>query len=260
MLSPLLWYRALVNAIAFPLRRRIAYSRAGLAPAPADPEPVIAAHPRQERMRALVQTYRPRLDHLDERAILEVLDKLHLLDRAAEAVRWSPAGSIAALDVGARDFRYAAALHAFWSRFAPVSALTGIELDPFQVLQGGHSRGDHGRWHAAQLPGTSFVAGDVRDLEGSFDAISMLLPFVHPLPLVAWGLPIGELRPEEIHAHVWNSLKTGGILILTNQEELEAELGGEVLARVGITPAARFAIDDPLLPQRQKWVTVAVKH
>jgi hypothetical protein len=251
MISPGLWHRALVNALAFRLREAVRWRRAGYAEAPADVAALVAAHPRAERLRALRTRYSPRLGHLSAANVLENLNALHHLDAATEGLAWAPAGTIRALDVGTQNFYAAPALHAFWGRFGVVERLTGIELDAHQVYVDGHSRADHAAFHAAHVPGCRFIAGDVRALSEPVNAITWLLPFLHPEPHLAWGLPAGRHDPDATFAHVWGLLEPGGLMVLANRGELERDAQHALLARMGLKFRPAVAIEDPLVAGRE---------
>ena len=59
-------------------------------------------------------------------------------------------------DVGASNFWYARALHAF---FLP-AALTGVEVEGHRIYYNGYSRHDYAQGYVRNLPQTSFVIAD----------------------------------------------------------------------------------------------------
>jgi SAM-dependent methyltransferase len=262
MLSPLLWPEALINQLTYPLRQALRWRRAGYREAAADPAAVVAGHPRHERLQALIDRYRPALqDRYDEANILENLDVLHLLDRARALVDWQPpALPLRVLDVGSKNFYYAAALSAFWSDFGPVASLLGVEVDAYRVYRDGYSRHDYADAYRAGLPGVEFLAADIRAVQRPAQAITLLFPFVVALPLVRWGLPIGLLAPEDVLRHVWSLLEPGGVLIIVNQDEAEAQAQAAICERLAVPIAARSVLADPILTQRPpRHLAVAVK-
>ncbi len=261
-LSPLLWPEALLNQLTYPLRQALRWRRPGYREAAADPAAVIAAHPRRERLLALVDTYHPALaDRYDAVNLIENLDVLHLLDRARSLVAWQPpATPLRVLDVGSKNFYYAAALAAFWSSQSPVASLLGVEVDAYRVYRDGYSRHDYADAYRAGLKGVDFLAADVRAVTGRFEAITLLFPFVIALPLVKWGLPMGLLAPEDILRHVWALLEPGGLLIIANQDETEAAVQDEICDRLSIHLAGRMALTDAILADRPpRQLRVAVK-
>jgi SAM-dependent methyltransferase len=261
-LSPLLWPEALLNQLTYPLRQALRWRRPGYREAAADPAAVIAAHPQCERLQALVAAYRPALaDRYDAANIIENLDVLHLLDTARSLVAWHPpATPLRVLDVGSKNFYYAAALAAFWGAQAPVASLLGVEIDAYRVYRDGYSRHDYADAYRAGLPGVEFLAADVRAVTDRFDAITLLFPFVIALPLVKWGLPVGLLAPEDVLSHVWGLLEPGGLLIIANQDEAEAAVQDAICERLHVPMAGRAALTDPILTDRPpRHLRVAVK-
>jgi SAM-dependent methyltransferase len=262
MLSPLLWPEALINQLTYPLRQALRWRRSGYREQAADPAAVLAAHPRRDRLDDLVARYHPALaDRYDAANIVENLDVLHLLDRARALTDWQPpATPLHVLDVGSKNFYYAAALHAFWSAQAQVESLVGVEVDAYRVYRDGFSRHDYAEAYMAGLPGVDFVACDIRQVHTRAHAITLLFPFVVALPLVRWGLPIGLLAPDAVLRHVWDLLEPGGQLIIVNQDQEEAQEQDAICARVGVPVAARSVLADPILTDRPpRHISVAIK-
>lgn len=251
MLPPWLWPEALINQVAYPLRGMLRWRRRGYREVPADVAAVIAGHPRRERLAALVERYAPALQGRHNAGnVIENLDVLHLLDRLFELAPWTPPARLRALDVGAKNFYYVAALHAAWSSRAPVDSLVGVEVDAYRVYRDGYSRHDYADTYRAGLAGTTFVAADIRDYHEPADVITLLFPFVMPLPLVRWGLPIGLLAPEAVLAHVWQLLAPGGLLLIVNQDEMEAAKQIALCEQLGIVPCGRSILTDPIIDDR----------
>lgn len=262
MLSPLLWPEALINQLTYPLRQTLRWRRPGYREAAADPQRVVAAHPRRDRLQELIDRYRPALaDRYDAANVLENLDVLHMLDRCRSLTDWQPPTTpLRLIDVGSKNFYYAAALAAFWSDQGPVESLLGVEVDAYRVYRDGYSRYDYADAYRAGLPGVAFQAADIRAVRQRATAITLLFPFVVALPLVRWGLPIGLLDPDAVLAHVWGLLEPGGQLILVNQDEGEAAVQSTVCERVGVPLAARAVLDDPILTGRPpRHLAVAIK-
>lgn len=259
-LSPSLWHRAVVNALAFRMRELVRWRRRGYVEKPGKLDALIAAHPQGARLRELRRRYAPKLDHLSTANMLENLNLLHTLDRAAGLATWTPPATVRALDVGTQNFYAAAALHAFWSRFAPVELLTGVELDAYQVYVDGHSRADHAAFHSRHVPDTRFLARDVRDFDEPVDAITWLLPFLHPEPHLAWGLPAGRHDPVATFRHVWGLLAPGGLLVIANRGEVERDAQHALLREIGLECRGSAPIADPLITGREtRFVTVVTK-
>ncbi|HNH49882.1 MAG TPA: hypothetical protein PKY30_22755, partial [Myxococcota bacterium] len=100
------------------------------------------------------------------------------------------------LDVGCKSGATLPGLHVW----AP--GWDGIELDAHRRYWLGHTRRAVGEAVAATLPGSRYLAGDVRSLRGHYPRITWFLPFLFPEPLEAWGLPARYLAPEQTLVHV----------------------------------------------------------
>lgn len=255
------WPELLFNQVTFALRQRLAWQRGGYREQADDPVAVAAAHPRAERLQELLARYRPALvDRCSAATILDNLDVLHMLDRVRQAVEWTAPERIVALDVGAKNFYYAPALHAFWSAQATVDELVGVEVDAYRVYRNGYSRADYAAAYMAGLPGARFVAADIRSWHEPADVVTLMFPFVVPYPLIKWGLPLRLLAPEAILAHVWGLLKPGGLLIVINQDVVEAGAQAAVCRTVGVPIVPHVHLSDPIVTEAPpRYLAAAVK-
>ncbi|MBK8191088.1 MAG: hypothetical protein IPK79_11640 [Vampirovibrionales bacterium] len=153
--------------------------------------------------------------------ILSVADYIERLwgDRAfpsARPLRW--------LDVGAKNWAYVDALAAFVSAHTLDYQLDGVEIDPWRLYRDLYTRRAYAMAYIQPYPQARYLEGDVLDCEGTYDVVTLLLPFVLPSPHAAWGLPLEGFRPQALLDHIVERLltPTGSILIL-NQGCLEAE-------------------------------------
>lgn len=259
-------YVLLRNQLDYPLRRlirpRFAVRRvepAGLAAALAGlPDPDAA------RARALIERYQ--LGELVARGrrrdVLENLYYLELLATALDRADAALPDPLAALDAGCSDWFYAPALVAalrHWRAARPrVVDVQGFEADPGRRYADGHSREDWAAWYTDRLPEARYVPRDVRSFQGRVDLATMLFPFVFSRDGDDWGLPRRVFRPGEVLAHVWSSLRPGGLLIVANQGEAEASQQRRLFAGLGVEIAWSGRVESRFWRYEiERWVHVA---
>jgi SAM-dependent methyltransferase len=258
--------RAPANAVAFALRRRLAWSRG---------EPVLIAEPKGDLFPFLTGTARraaERREHeLRERFALGDLragstrhvyrENLALLD-VLDPLRDHPAlarpAAVRAVDVGSRDWGYVHALERFLRRTPdgerPV-ALTGIEIDGHGIYPDFHARCDHARAHANGTgnPAVRYVVGDFLDhAAADLDVVTMLFPFVTLRALLAWGLPPRLFAPQALFAHAHRCLRPGGALVLLHQTARERDTALALCDAVGFTVAQAAPATTELVAYRER--------
>ena len=177
----------------------------------------------RERLEALGATYdltswERRCDPKNARLNLHHLDILdqHLSDLPTPS---------RALDVGCRAWWNLPGNHSF--RPAP---WVGIELDGHQRYVDATTRGGLARRRAELFEGATYQTGSVMDLEGPFDLIFWLLPYITPGAFDSDQLPARFFRPEELLDHVLSLLSDGGTLLIVNQGDKEARVQRDMLA------------------------------
>lgn len=175
----------------------------------------------------------------DAQGFRESLYVLDVLDRYVG----TPSRSAPALDIGCKNGGYLPGLQA-WSG----GAWDGVELDAHRRYWTLTTRRAHGESIARSLPGCRYLAGDVRDLRGSYGFITWFLPFLHEAPLQAWGLPRRFLMPLALLEHAWTLLTPGGRLLVINQGEREAELQKQFFQQTRITAQSLGRVESPLSP------------
>jgi len=165
---------------------------------------------------------------------LETLTYLDWLDGTQQAqpdwfAELAKAGSTANqppgwLDVGAKNWAYVEALAAFAKALNGENfRLEGVELDPHRRYTNGQTRGQAARAFIESIPQAQYHAGDIRDWRQPAHVITLFLPFVFEEPHLAWGLPLNYFQPKDMLAHVLAQLEPGGVLLVVNQGEVEAE-------------------------------------
>lgn len=176
-----------------------------------------------------------------------------------EPLTW-PGPTLSWLDVGAKNWAYVQAL---WSMLCtqtginqPLKGFTlhGIELDGYRLYTDGHSRADYAQVYVDTLKQTGLSAlpeivmmdvdyrvGDVRAIHRTYDIVTCFLPFVLEMPLLKWGLPRRYFSPEAFLVHLIQRVSPGGVLLLVNQGEAEAQEQEKLLNKVAQTlPGLRW--------------------
>jgi len=176
----------------------------------------------------------------DWRESLYVLD---LLSRLLPADL--PAGR--ALDVGSKNGTYLPGLATAQPR-----GWDAVELDAHRRYLWGTTRRAYGEAMARHFGGCRFIAGDVRSLEGPWAVVTWFLPFLSQAPLESWGLPVRELVPELLLRHVTERIVPGGVLLVVNQGEHEAELQHALFKRLKLKVEVLGKLDSKFSPFRRE--------
>lgn len=171
----------------------------------------------------------------------ESLYTLDLLDRFVRPVTAGERG----LDVGSKYGAYLPGLATFGG------AWDCVERDAHRRYLTGHTRRAVGETISARFRGCRFVAGDVRELSGSYSKITWFLPFVVPEPHTAWGLPASLFDPAGALDAVRRLLAPGGEALVVNQGAAEAEVQAALFREAGIAAEALGQVESVLSPYRK---------
>lgn len=262
------WLRAPANAVAFGVRSRVGWSR-GEAVLPHEEKGGLFAHlpdglaRRAEAIeRELCARYE--LDAFRSRSTRVVwrdgLVRLQAMERLLAGVELPVSGDgvLRAVDAGCGAFHYASVLQRFFAQFGGTSAnaqagnggspaarrrvvLRGLEVDGFGVYRDGHSRADHARAHA-KLAGQD-VHFQVADFAHANlpeqDVVTAWFPFVTRYALLRWGLPLSLFAPQRFFERAARVVRKGGLLVVVNQTEREAERVDALCASLPFTLLAR---------------------
>tara|TARA_B100000530_G_scaffold305387_1_gene228851 strand:+ start:377 stop:1165 length:789 start_codon:yes stop_codon:yes gene_type:complete len=214
------------------------------APARIDPvgdlEPWLADLPENQRARA--EALRERYDlsswstGCDREDVELNLYHLDILDQHLSDV---PAPT-RALDVGCRAWWNLPANHAF--RPAP---WLGIELDGHQRYVDGATRAGLARRRTELFEGASYRTGSVTELDGPYDLIVWLLPYITPGAFGADRLPRRYFSPDALLDHVLGLLSEQGTLLIINQGEDEARVQRELLASRSVEVTELGRLESP---------------
>jgi SAM-dependent methyltransferase len=158
-------------------------------------------------------------------------ESLYALDVVSTHLGSSAAGR--ALDIGSKNGAMlpglATALPAGWD---------AVELDAHRRYLWGSTRRVYGESLAALFPDCRFLAADVRTVTGEYSVITWFLPFLTPEPLSAWGLPDSHLAPEALLRHALGLLRPGGVMLVVNQGDHEAELQQALFSKLAVPAQA----------------------
>ena len=145
-------------------------------------------------------------------------------------------------DVGCANFWYARALHAF---FRP-AILKGVDVEGFRLYPTGYSRYDAAAGYLADLPQTSFVVANYCEVEEQADVITAWFPFVTPLPVLAWRLPLTVFSPGQLCARIARNLAPKGTFFMVNQGVDEAAIAADYCRRAGLRAVGQWIHPQPL--------------
>ncbi len=185
----------------------------------------------QARIASLRRQFDVRFEqHCAAQTTLKSYDYLDILDQAWTA--WGKPRSVGGVvhDVGASNFWYARALHAF---FLP-AALTGVEVEGHRIYYNGYSRHDYAQGYVRDLPQTSFVVADYAQYEQPADTIVVWYPFVTPAPVLAWRMPLMFFAPQALFARIAMNLNPSGVFVMVNQGPEEASAAAEYCRQAGL--------------------------
>ena len=168
------------------------------------------------------------------------LDVLHRLREASPV--W-PAVQGRVLDVGCKNFYYAAALA---TAFEPAQ-LTGLELEGHRRYRDGHRRSDYATFYTGQIRGARYCVGDVCDWREKADLVSCWYPFVFAEVALAWGLPLSAFAPQRFFPALAEALAPGGLLLVVNQGLAEWQECARWLDAQHLHCVAKVVIENPLL-------------
>lgn len=233
--TPLLFALAPVNALAFALRKKLAWTRGPVVHTNEAKDGVFTGA-LSRRERELRKRYR--LQRLHEASSVHVYrENLYVLD-LLDGVSLPRATRLRAIDVGSQDFRYAFALARWLGRFADDVSLTGIELEGHRIYDDLHSRKEHAEAFAAEVDAASvdYRVADFLAYETpakSVDVVFFFFPFVLEYALVRWGLPRRFFSPKRIFERAYSVIRPDGHVIIMNHTAAERERQLQILRECG---------------------------
>ncbi len=125
---------------------------------------------------------------------------------------------------GCQDFARIPSLRLFFRNFYANTRITGIEVDPFPLLHGFHSRWDKAKYYLNLVNAADrYVEGDYFLWNDPVDLICCFYPFVSINPALAWGLPSYFGNPKPWILSFRRNMKPGALLVLVHQGAWEEE-------------------------------------
>ena len=159
------------------------------------------------------------------------------------------AGPLTVVDVGCRTFFLAEPIDRLFREMGYTPYVHGVEVDAYRRLADFRTRLQHGQANAASIAHGTFHPTDFLKWETPADVILLLHPFVKERAVLAWGLPLRFLKPEALFQRCADTLKPGGVLLVSGPTEEELEMscalamqfGFSVLERASWLPTSGFA-------------------
>ena len=146
------------------------------------------------------------------------------------------------LDIGSKNWAYVKGEYDFFKKYCNNLYLDGVELDAYRLYSNFYSRYEVAKFYTKNLKNTKYYAKNLLDIQGKYDYIIWLLPFVTQYPLMKWGLPKKYFMPEKLLEHAYNLLNRQMVVI--NQGEVEAEIQQKMLDSAGIKYKSLGKIED----------------
>lgn len=138
------------------------------------------------------------------------------------------------LDIGCKNWSYAKGEYAFFKKHYENLQLDGIELDANRLYSNFFSRKEVAKFYTKGL-NANYIEGDFLKYNKEYDFIIWILPFVVESPLIKWGLPLRYFQPEEMLKKAYDTLKTGGSMLIFNQGQVEHEAQIELCEKLNIS-------------------------
>lgn len=146
----------------------------------------------------------------------------------------TPYSTLIVADIGARNFAFAPILDAHFTALGYRPKIHGIEMDAYRRLADFHTRADYGHYYAKTIPSGQYHPIDFLKWNQPLQVGFLLNPFVTREALLAWGLPLSELKPAKIFNHAFSLLKPqNGVLVLSNVDEHEIGISYQVAKEAG---------------------------
>lgn len=238
------------NRLFFRIRQAIRFQRSGYRETGFDGEE------KRSRLNSLNEDARAKWLELEEKHGFREFERVLSLANYEKnlATLWTleqffpnPTKGLSVLEPGCQDFSRLPAI----ARFFRPGSVTGIELDPFPILNNLHSRADKAHYFRTLVSEpTHFVGADFFTWSGTGDLLLAFYPFVSPHPALAWGLPAEFGDPEEWVLAIERSLAPGGMALVVHQGSWEEECFDAARANSQLRLERRAVAQCPFSPHR----------
>lgn len=163
------------------------------------------------------------------------------------------------IDVGSKNFFYAAVMSEYFKKMDSGVRLTGIELDGYRRYENWFTRAEYANHYIKDLPNTTYIVGDYLESKEKADVITMFLPFMTLEPLINWGLPKEKFVPLALMKHAWEQVESGGTILVVNQEKEEQDKLFLILQNLEIPYKNGGSYYSPFYNKYNHYVTVISK-
>jgi hypothetical protein len=138
--------------------------------------------------------------------------------------------------------------------------LDGIEIDAFRVYSDFHTRYDYAQFYIKNLENTRYIPKDFMLYNEKYDYIIWFFPFVTEFPLQEWGLPLSKFKPLEMLKHAYDSLNSGGKILIVNQDEKEYAIQEELIRKLNLSYEKKGDFKNSFLEyEHKRFVTIVFK-
>lgn len=235
--------RNLTNQFYFTLRNSITFSRKLKGITNQDKTGLFPDKPEQDLEKGLLDSYNF-YSFYDNSTITSYKENLYIIKLlqdifSAENI-YIESYNIRILDIGSRNFSYAASLHHFFSyhntqKKTRTIHLDGIEIDPNRLMADLHTRKDYANYYIKNLTNTHYLTENFLNYNTKqYNFITWFLPFLTKKPILSWGLPLNYLQPSLMIEHAYNLLASDGYMIIANQSLEEAKIQIDLLNQQNI--------------------------
>ncbi len=169
------------------------------------------------------KNYRGNLENDESRYVYDILNQF-MHPKEQDFLR--------VLDIGSKNWAYVRGEYKFFERFCTNLRLDGVEIDAYRLYSNFYSRYEAAKFYIGGLQGVNYYPDDLLNINGKYDYIIWLLPFLTPYPLKKWGLPMRYFMPEKLLRHAYEILEKEMLII--NQGDEEAEIQKALLDKLGI--------------------------
>jgi len=194
-------------------------------------------------------------NYLENLTVIELLENFLSCDDKVD-------NSFKILDIGSKNWFYASGEWSFfkYNSHEKEIFLDGIELDAFRVYSDFHTRYDYAQFYIKNLTNTRYISKDFLQHDEKYDYIIWFFPFVTEFPLQEWGLPLSKFKPAEMLKHAYESLNSGGKMLIVNQDEKEYAIQENLLKNLSINYDKRGEFINSFLEyEHKRCVTIVLK-
>jgi hypothetical protein len=175
------------------------------------------------------------MSDVDTRIQREFEEFLSLFNWKAALSTLPPATTpLTVADIGARNFSFGPVLDRHFRTLGYEPEVHGIELDAYRRLINFHTRADYGEYFAKKIKHGHFHPIDFLQWSRPLHVAFLMNPFVTEEALLAWGLPLSQLKPYQIFEHAYHRVKPcSGIVVLSNPHPEEVEISYKIARAIG---------------------------